>query len=136
MINPGGTSDCAKGGKCVFKFAACTKCGRGEGGVAAGGRRPVAASSPPVAPADSAPVFSSGEVGRAGGGYPARVQKEPPASNPVDERLRGEPERRPSDVGRDLLAAVLAGQPLPGGYTGGDTAPKAPMPGGGAATSE
>merc|ERR1740130_292558 len=131
MINPGGTSDCAKGGKCVFKFAACTKCGRGEGGVAAGGRRPVAASSPPVAPAGSAPVFSSGEVGRAGGGYPARPAPAPPAPAPA-----GEPERRPSDVGREVLAAVLGGQPLPGGYTGGDAAPKAPMPGGGAATSE
>lgn len=137
MINPGGSSDCAKGGKCVFKFAACTKCGRGEGGVAAGGRRPVA-SSPAVAPAVSKPVFSSGEVGRAGatgGGYAARPAPAPAQPAPAPA---GESERRPSaqDFGRDLLGAVLSGQPLPGGYTGGDAAPRAPMPGAGAATSE
>lgn len=30
MQNPGGVGECQKGGKCMFKFAKCTKCGRGE----------------------------------------------------------------------------------------------------------
>ena len=30
MQNPGGVGECAKGGKCMFKFAKCTKCGKGE----------------------------------------------------------------------------------------------------------
>lgn len=36
MANPGGATGCAKGGKCMFKFAKCTKCGQGELGVKAG----------------------------------------------------------------------------------------------------
>jgi len=28
--NPGGVGGCAKGGKCIFKFAKCSKCGRKE----------------------------------------------------------------------------------------------------------
>lgn len=28
--NPGGAAECAQGGKCMFKFAKCTKCGRAE----------------------------------------------------------------------------------------------------------
>ena len=31
--NPGGAAECDKGGKCMFKFAKCTKCGRGESGM-------------------------------------------------------------------------------------------------------
>ncbi|CAK9022316.1 Hypothetical protein (Fragment) [Durusdinium trenchii] len=34
MANPGGAAECEKGGKCMFKFAKCTKCGRGECGMA------------------------------------------------------------------------------------------------------
>merc|ERR1711937_740090 len=30
---PGGAGGCGKGGKCMFKFAKCTKCGRGERGL-------------------------------------------------------------------------------------------------------
>lgn len=33
LANPGGAAGCVKGGKCMFKFAKCTKCGRGEAGV-------------------------------------------------------------------------------------------------------
>ncbi|CAE7506346.1 unnamed protein product [Symbiodinium natans] len=32
MANPGGAAECDKGGKCMFKFAKCTKCGRPEMG--------------------------------------------------------------------------------------------------------
>mmetsp|Transcript_67354 Transcript_67354/g.111563 ORF Transcript_67354/g.111563 Transcript_67354/m.111563 type:complete len:316 (-) Transcript_67354:284-1231(-) len=36
MQDPGAHGGgCPKGGKCMFKFAKCTKCGRGEGGVTA-----------------------------------------------------------------------------------------------------
>ncbi|CAE7844681.1 unnamed protein product [Symbiodinium necroappetens] len=39
MANPGGAAECDRGGKCIFKFAKCTKCGRSEmGGKAV--RRP------------------------------------------------------------------------------------------------
>lgn len=33
LANPGGAAGCVKGGKCMFKFAKCTKCGRGEAGI-------------------------------------------------------------------------------------------------------
>ena len=33
LPNPGGAADCDMGGKCMFKFAKCTKCGRGESGM-------------------------------------------------------------------------------------------------------
>ena len=33
LPNPGGAADCEMGGKCMFKFAKCTKCGRGENGM-------------------------------------------------------------------------------------------------------
>ncbi|OLP91695.1 hypothetical protein AK812_SmicGene26585 [Symbiodinium microadriaticum] len=32
MANPGGAAMCDRGGKCIFKFAKCTKCGRSEMG--------------------------------------------------------------------------------------------------------
>eukprot|EP00438_Fugacium_kawagutii_P031268 Skav218640 [mRNA] locus=scaffold365:335632:343880:- [translate_table: standard] len=41
LPNPGGAADCEMGGKCMFKFAKCTKCGRGESGMKGGdSRRP------------------------------------------------------------------------------------------------
>lgn len=68
MANPGGaTGECARGGKCMYKFAKCTKCGMGEGGIAgggAGGRRAPPPSAPASAPS-AKPVFAPGEVGRA-----------------------------------------------------------------------
>ena len=44
LPNPGGPADCEMGGKCMFKFAKCTKCGRGESGMKAENRRPSDAS--------------------------------------------------------------------------------------------
>ena len=45
MANPGGAAECEKGGKCMFKFAKCTKCGRGESGIKGGSRRVSEAST-------------------------------------------------------------------------------------------
>jgi hypothetical protein len=30
LANPGGAAGCKDGGKCMFKFSKCTKCGRKE----------------------------------------------------------------------------------------------------------
>lgn len=56
MANPGGAEECEKGGKCMFKFAKCTKCGRVEGATAS-------SPAPKRSAASSARRSSGSELG-------------------------------------------------------------------------
>lgn len=66
--SPGGWGECESGGKCIFKFAKCTKCGRGEGGIAGGGgtARPASRQRPGSRSASPRPVETGSRSGGRG----------------------------------------------------------------------
>lgn len=122
VANPGGVGGCPAGGKCVFKFAKCTKCGKSEfGGKAAaapakakGGGYATGdvASSPPKAKGTGRGAGASTGGGYGGGGSAPQAPSAPKSSVPVETPPAAtEPEAKAESPQPDPEACEESPQP-------------------------